>query len=74
MNDMRKFTIDRIEGSKAVLECENGDCVSLDLVSLPKKIKEGDVLYFEEGSYFLDKEETEQRKRKIKSLMDSLFE
>lgn len=74
MNDMRKFTIDRIEDSKAVLECENGDCVSLDLASLPKRIKEGDVLYFEEGSYFLDKEETEQRKRKIKSLMDSLFE
>ncbi len=71
---MKKFTIDRIENSKAVLECENGDCVSLDVTSLPKKIKEGDVLYFEEGSYFLDKEETEHRKKKIQNLMDSLFE
>lgn len=74
MNNMKKFTMDRIEDSKAVLECENGDCVSLDLTSLPKNIKEGDVLYFEEGSYFLNQDETEQRRKKIKNLMDSLFE
>ena len=71
---MKRFTVDRIENDKAVLECENGDCVTLELKSLPKNIKEGDVLCFEENSYFLDKEETEKRRQKIKSLMDSLFE
>ncbi len=71
---MKKFTIDRIEEGKAVLECENGDCVTLDVTALPKKIHEGDVLHFEEGSYFLDEKETEQRRQKIKKLMDSLFE
>ena len=71
---MKKFTVDRIENDKVVLECENGDCVALELKSLPKNIKEGDVLCFEENSYFLDKEETEKRRRKIKSLMDSLFD
>lgn len=71
---MKRFTVDRIEEDKAVLECENGDCVTLELKSLPKNIKEGDVLCFEENSYFLDKEETEKRRQKIKSLMDSLFE
>lgn len=71
---MKRFTVDRIENDKAVLECENGECASLELKSLPKNIKEGDVLYFEENSYFLDKEETEKRRQKIKSLMDSLFE
>lgn len=71
---MKRFTVDRIEDDKAVLECENGDCVTLELKSLPKNIKEGDVLCFEENSYFLDKEETEKRRQKIKSLMDSLFE
>ncbi len=70
---MKKFTIDRIEESKAVLECENGDCVSLDLKSLPKNIKEGDVLCFEEGSYFLDADETAKRKERIKDLMSKLF-
>lgn len=71
---MKRFTVDRIENDKVVLECENGDCVALELKSLPKNIKEGDVLCFEENSYFLDKEETEKRRRKIKSLMDSLFD
>ena len=71
---MKKFTVDRIENDKAVLECENGECVTLEVKSLPKNIKEGDVLCFEENSYFLDKEETEKRRQKIKSLMDSLFD
>lgn len=71
---MKRFTVDRIEEDKAVLECENGDCVTLELKSLPKNIKEGDVLCFEENSYFLDKDETEKRRQKIKSLMDSLFD
>ena len=28
-SDMKKFTVDRIEENKAVLECENGDIISL---------------------------------------------
>lgn len=71
---MKKFIIDRLEDSKAVLECENGDIVTLDKTSLPKNVKEGDVLFFEEGSYFLNADETEQRRQKIKNLMNSLFE
>ncbi len=71
---MKRFTVDRIEEDKAVLECENGECVTLEVKSLPKNIEEGDVLCFEENSYFLDKEETEKRRQKIKSLMDSLFD
>ena len=71
---MKRFTVDRIEEDKAILECENGDCVTLELKSLPKNIKEGDVLCFEANSYFLDKDETEERRQKIKSLMDSLFD
>ena len=71
---MKRFTVDRIEEDKAVLECENGECVTFEVKSLPKNIKEGDVLCFEENSYFLDKEETEKRRQKIKSLMDSLFD
>lgn len=71
---MKRFTIDRIEGTKVILECENKDCVSLDASALPKEIKEGDVLVFEDGSYFLDELETQKRREKIKNLMKSLFE
>ncbi len=71
---LKKFTVDRFEGDKAVLECENGDFITLDKTSLPKNIQEGDVLNFNVNSYFLDAEETAKRKKHIKSLMDSLFE
>ena len=65
---MKRFTVDRIENGRAVLECENGDFVSLDVKSLPKNIKDGDVLNF------FNAEETERRSRKIKKLMQALFE
>lgn len=71
---MKSFILDRIECDKAVLECEDGKFVTLDIKSLPKNLSEGDALYFEKGSYFLDKTETERSKEKIKGLMDSLFE
>lgn len=71
---MKKFTLDRIEGSKAVLECENGESVTLDKTALPKNIREGDVLFFEAGSCYLDAEETERRRQKIRKQMETLFE
>lgn len=71
---MKRFTVDRIEGDKAVLECENGDFVTLDRKSLPKNIKDGDVLNFEGGSCFFNAEETERRSKKIRKLMAELFE
>lgn len=71
---MKQFTVDRFEGDKVVLECENGDMAVFERKSLPKNIKEGDVLHFEAGSCFLNAEETERRRQSIKSLMDSLFE
>ncbi len=70
---MKKFTVDRIENGRAVLECENGDFVSLDVKSLPKNIKDGDILNFEGGSCFFNAEETERRSKKIKKLMSELF-
>ena len=71
---MKLFTVDRIEGDIAVLECENGDCVNMELKNLHKNIKEGDVLNFENGSCFLDESETKARSEKIKKMMESLFE
>lgn len=71
---MKKFVVDRIEENVAVLECENGEFANFDLKALPKNIKEGDVLNFENGSCFLDKDETERRNQKIRNLMNSLFE
>ena len=71
---MIKFIVDRKEGYKAALYCENGQNVNLELKALPKNIKEGDVINFQENSYFLNSDETKARKEKIKNLMNSLFE
>ncbi len=70
---MKKFTVDRIENGKVVLECENGNFVTLNAKTLPKNIKDGDVLNFENGSCFFNAEETERRSKKIKKLMKDLF-
>ena len=71
---MRKFTVDRIEEDKAVLECENGDLVTMELSSLPKTIREGDVIRFNANSCFLDADEIERRSQKIRALMEKVFE
>ena len=71
---MKRFTVDRIEGDKAVLECENGEMAVFDASFLPKNLREGDILYFENGSCYLNAEETERRRQKIRTLMQKLFE
>ena len=71
---MKKFIVDRFEEDKAVLECENGDMAVFDRKSLPANIREGDVLCFEAGSCYLNAEETERRRRKIRKMMEQLFE
>ena len=71
---MKRFTVDRFEGDKAVLECENGTMAVFDRAALPKNIKEGDVLHFEAGSCYLSAEETEQRRARMKKLFAELME
>lgn len=71
---MKRFIVDRLEGDKAVLECENGDMVVLDRASLPKSIKEGDVLRFESESCYLNAEETECRRQKMCRMIESVFD
>ena len=71
---MKRFIVDRIEGDRAVLECENGDMVSMELTSLPQNLREGDVIRFSADSCFLNEEETERRRQKIRKLMGKVFE
>lgn len=68
-----KYIIDRFEGEYAVCEDEAGNMHDLPLAKLPKGAKEGDVIVEVDDAYIIDHEETEQRKKKIQSLMDELF-
>lgn len=63
---MTKFIVDRIENGFAVLERENLSHENVPLADLPSGTKEGSVLLFDNGAYFLDSySETEIRKRII---------
>ena len=61
--------VDRFEGDWAVLEW-NGTTFNLPRAVLPKEVKEGDVLRF---SIEVDRNETESRRRRIKTLEGGLF-
>ena len=53
---------------------QDGDFVTMELSSLPKTIREGDVIRFNANSCFLDADETKRRSQKIRALMEKVFE
>ena len=68
-----KYSLDRIEGEYAVLIDENGLPENVPLSLLPKEAKEGSMLENTEGGYLLDAEETNERRKKLFELQNSLF-
>ena len=61
-----KYAVDRIEGNIAV--CENLDTketIEIELSLLPKRVKDGTILIYENNKYKIDKEEEEKRRRAI---------
>ena len=72
---MGYFTIDRFEGSVAVCEKENRELIQIPISLLPAGCKEGSCLYSDkEGIYHIDALQQKQLEKRIKDLMDSLFE
>ena len=63
-----KVIVDRFEGDYAVVEIAIGKCVNIPRVLVPYA-KEGDIIKIE-----IEKEETEERKKYIKDLMNNVFE
>lgn len=68
-----KGTIDRFEGNYAVVELENRNVINVPKELLPIEACEGDVIYEENGVYYIDQEETERIKEDLHKLMDSLW-
>jgi len=72
---MKKYIIDRFEGLFAICENEGKKFINIRIELLPPDAKEGDCLYINEnGVYFIDYENTEESRRRIRSKLDSLFE
>lgn len=73
---MEYLSVDSVEkGSHAVCEDENGNEVILDFKSLPKGVKESDMIFMDGlGKWHVDKKLTKERKREISDLMKEIFE
>ncbi|MCD8215691.1 MAG: DUF3006 domain-containing protein [Clostridiales bacterium] len=63
-----KVIIDRFEGEYAVLELEDLSTVTVSRKLIPGNAKEGSVLVIS-----CDEEETENRQKKMKNKMSSVF-
>ncbi len=63
-----KIIIDRFEGLYAVVELENGTLTDMPKQLLPKDAKTGDII-----DITINHNETQLRKEKIKTKMNSIF-
>ena len=71
-----KAIIDRFEDNNlAVLELDDqpGNMLTVSVNELPSNACQGDVLYYQDGMWIIDEEETAQRQSDIDALFNSLL-
>lgn len=71
-----KAIIDRFEDNNlAVLELDDqpGNMLTVSISELPSNARQGDVLYYQDGTWIFDEEETTQRQNDINELFNSLL-
>ena len=72
---MEYYAIDRIEENYAVCEKDGETMVNISRALLPDGAGEGNVLRrLPDGSFELDREEEERRRKAALELMDGLFD
>lgn len=69
-----KYTIDRIGETIVICEDENGDMVKVQALELPEGVREGDILTKADGTWTLEREETERRRQRIRDKLKGLTE
>ena len=73
MVNKMKYAIDRIEDELAILEnIDTKEKKEINIKELPKNIKEGSILVFENNSYKEDLQEEEIRRKKIQEKFNRL--
>lgn len=66
--------IDRLEGDIAVVEIAGKIMKNIHVSVLPYGVKEGAVIDFYSGKWWLNKEETQKRRADMSKKMDKMFE
>lgn len=70
---MKTYVVDKISGRTAFCKTESGSIEKIELIWLPKSVKEGDVIQYIAGRYVLEDTEAEKRKQKIRAGLSDLF-
>lgn len=68
------YTVDRVEGSYAILEDNEENIINVEIINIKGDLKEGKVLYKKDDLYFIDEEETKKRSEEINNLLKGLWE
>lgn len=70
----RSFIIDRIEGSFAVTESNDGTMVNIPENKIIGEFKEGDILVEDSEFFKVDSELTKKRKEEIERMMKNMWQ
>lgn len=68
-----RYIVDRVEGDVAVLERDDLELVDVPLSKLPEGVGRHDCLEEEGGAWWIDRDRTAERKRRIEEKMRRLF-
>lgn len=70
----QQLVVDRIEDNLAICEEKlTGKMVQINLESLPKEIKEGNVIKLKNGNYEIDYKEQRKIEERIKDKMNNIW-
>lgn len=70
---MEYFSVDRIEGDRAVLVSDSEKKIIVSLNEFPFPLSEGTVVSFKDGAYVHEEDEEQRRKNRIFDLQQFLF-
>ena len=73
-NEIKTYTVDRFEGNIAV--CEDRDTketINIEREDLPEEIKEGSILEYRNGKFYIDEKSQTEIEDRIKKKMDDLW-
>lgn len=71
---IRSFIIDRIEGSFAVVELNDGTMVNIPKNKIVGEFKEGDILVEDSKFFKVDSELTKKRRKEIEHMMKDMWQ
>lgn len=67
------YSIDRISRNRAYLVAQDGTILEVSVKDITGNAKEGDVVAKHDEKYFIDENETKNKRRQIQEMLDNLL-